>query len=177
MMTAAGWGYSRWRDLAVTRWREDPHAGRLGNVGLSARCSPWRGVVGRMPGPRDQPDSYEVDFSEDHAEIVRQDGSLLTTYEVVVSPEDDAEIRRVTLKNLGTGVREINVTSYAELGLNTAAADQSHTTFSNLFVETEFVPEVNGLLATRRRRSPEDPSVWAAHVVVVEGESGGVSAN
>ena len=53
-----------------------------------------------------EPDSYEVDFSEDRAEIVRRDGSFVTTLEVVVSPEDDAEIRRITLKNAGPLTRD-----------------------------------------------------------------------
>ena len=33
--------------------------------------------------------------------------------------------------------------------------------FSNLFVETEFVAELGALLATRRKRSPEESSIWA----------------
>ena len=98
-----------------------------------------------------------------------EDGSLVTTLEVVVSPEDDAEIRRVTIKNTGENARDIEVTSYAEIVLATPAADHAHPAFSNLFVETEFVPEVTGLICTRRPRSPADPSLWAGHVVVVDG--------
>ncbi len=120
-----------------------------------------------------EPDRYEVDFSEDRAEIIRQDGSIVTTLEVVVSPEDDAEIRRVILKNTGDAARDIEVTSYAEIVLATPAADQAHPAFSNLFVRTEFVPEVNGFICTRRPRSPEEPAVWAAHVAVVDGETVG----
>ena len=98
---------------------------------------------------------------------------MVTTLEVVVSPEDDAEIRRVTLKNTGILARDIEVTSYAEIVLATPAADLAHPAFSNLFVQTEFVPEVSGLVATRRPRSPEDPSLWAGHVVVVDGRTEG----
>ena len=37
MVTNAGGGYSRWNDLAVTRWREDAHARLLGQLLLPAR--------------------------------------------------------------------------------------------------------------------------------------------
>ncbi len=89
-----------------------------------------------------EPESYEVSFFEDRAEFVRRDGSLTTKLEVVVSPEDDAEMRRVSITNLGTRPREIQVTSYAELCLAPQAADVAHPAFSNLFVETEFVSDV-----------------------------------
>ena len=123
-----------------------------------------------------EPDSYEVEFSEDRAEIVRRDGTITTTLEVAVSPEDDAEVRRVSISNLGSRAREIELTSYAEVVLAPAAADAAHPAFSKLFVQTEFVADVGALLATRRPRSPGDPQVWAAHLAVVEGETVGARA-
>src|SRR5439155_432886 len=110
------------------------------------------------------PDSYEVTFSEDRAEIVRRDGAIGTTLQVIVSPEDDAEVRRVSLTNFGTKSRAIELTSYAEVVLAPPAADAAHPTFSNLSVETECVPELDTLLATRRPRSRSETQVWLAHV-------------
>jgi len=173
MITAAGSGYSRWKDLAVTRWREDTTRDPWGTyIFLRDARSGDVWSAGYQPTGI-EPDSYEVDFSEDRAEIVRRDGTIVTTMEVVVSPEDDAEIRRVTLKNVGESTRDIEVTSYAEIVLATPAADLAHPAFSNLFVQTEFVTEVTGLICHRRPRSPEDPSLWAGHVVVVDGTSDG----
>ena len=91
----------------------------------------------------------------------------------MVSSEEDAEVRRVSITNLGARTRDIQVTSYAELSLIAQAADVSHPAFANLFVETEFVPDMGALLATRRKRSPEDSSVWVAHVMYVNGETVG----
>ena len=119
-------------------------------------------------------DSYEVEYAEDHAEFSRRDGSIATGLTVVVSTEHDAEIRRVTLTNLGSRAREIELTSYAEIVLAPQAADVAHPAFQNLFVQTEFVPEIGALLATRRPRSRDEQPIWAAHVAVVEGETGGV---
>jgi cyclic beta-1,2-glucan synthetase len=173
MITAAGSGYSRWRNLAVSRWRED------------VTCDPWGSYVylrdvengsvwsaGFQPSGA-RPDNYEVAFSEDRVEIARRDGTLTTTLDVVVSPEDDGEVRRVSVSNLGARTREIEVTSYSEVVLAPSSDDAAHPAFSKLFVQTEFVPELGALLATRRRRAPEEPEVWAAHLAVLEGEAAG----
>ena len=171
MITAAGSGFSRWRNLAVSRWRED------------VTCDPWGSYVylrdvengavwsaGFQPSGA-RPDNYEVAFSEDRVEIARRDGTLATTLDVVVSPEDDGEVRRVSVSNLGARTREIEVTSYSEVVLAPSSDDAAHPAFSKLFVQTEFVPELGALLATRRRRAPEEPEVWAAHLAVLEGEA------
>ena len=173
MLTVAGSGYSRWRDIAVTRWREDATRDCWGAY-IFLRDAQTGEVwsAGYQPSGV-EPDAYEASFCEDHGEIIRRDGALTTTLEVVVSSEDDAEVRRVSLTNLGTRTRDIQVTSYAELSLASQAADMAHPAFSNLFVQTEFVPDVGALLATRRRQSEKDTAVWAAHVVVVEGATVG----
>lgn len=173
MLTAAGAGYSRWGRLAVTRWREDvtrDDAGAyvyLRDAGNGERWSAAYHACGR------EADEYAVAFSEDRAEIQRRDGDLSTRYEVIVSSEDDAELRRVSITNHGVRTREIEATSYAEIVLAPPAADAAHPAFSNLFVQTESVPDRSMLLATRRPRSPEDAEVWLAHVLAVEGETVG----
>jgi cyclic beta-1,2-glucan synthetase len=88
--------------------------------------------------------------------------------EVLVSAEDHAEIRRIALTNNGPRSRELEITSYAELALAPQAADIAHPAFSKLFVQTEYLPATEALIATRRRRAPADPEIWAAHLAVVE---------
>src|SRR5580700_8810358 len=173
MLTAAGSGYSRWRDIAVTRWREDTTRDCWGSF-IFLRDEQTGNVwsAGHQPTGI-EPDSYEAIFYEDHAEIIRRDRSLTTTLEVVVSSEDDAEVRRVTITNLGVRARDVQVTSYAEVCLASQASDVAAPAFSNLFVETEFVADLGAVVATRRKRSPEETSVWAAQVLVVDGETVG----
>jgi len=171
MLTASGSGYSRWRDLAITRWREDATSDNTGSYILLRDVSTGeRWSAGFQPSGQ-APESYDVSFTEDRAEFNRRDGAIGTCLEVIVSSEDDAEVRRVSLTNHGARTREIEVTSYAEVVLAPAAADASHPAFSNLFVQTEIVPERDALLATRRRRSPEEAEIWLAHVIAVEGET------
>jgi len=174
MVTAAGSGYSRWGDLDVTRWREDSTRDSWGSY-LFLRDTRSGAVWSASHQPSGvEAESYEVRYSEEHAEFARRDGSIATGMTVVVSAEHDAEIRRVTLTNLGSHAREIELTSYAEIVLAPHAADLAHPAFQNLFVQTEFAPEINALLATRRPRSRDEPPVWAAHVAAVEGQAGGI---
>ena len=173
MLTAAGSGYSRWRDLALTRWREDP------------TCDPWGYYVflrdvaeGRVWSAGYQPvgcepDSYDAAFFEDRAEITRRDGPILTSTEILVSPEDDAEVRRVSVTNEGNWTREIELTTYAEMVLAASAADSAHPAFSKLFVLTDFIAESGTLLATRRARDSGEPEVWVALISAQEGEAVG----
>ena len=168
MITAAGSGYSRWNDLAVTRWREDVTRDAWGSY-LFLRDV----ASGTMWSATDQPggataEEYEVLFLEDRARILRRDGTLSTALEIMVSPEDDAEIRRLSITNDGPRAREIEITSYAEIVLAPQAADIAHPAFSNLFVKTEYLPQERALLAMRRPRSSEDATLWAAHVVSAE---------
>ena len=173
MLTAAGSGYSRWGDIAVTRWREDPTGDGWGAyVFLRDVRSGETWSAGYQPSVV-EPDHYEVIFSEDRAEIIRRDATITTILEVMVSPEDSAEVRRVSITNHGTQTREIEVTSYAELALTPQADDVAHPAFTKLFVETAFAPELGAVLATRRLHSAGDSPIWAAHLAVVEGESSG----
>jgi len=173
MLTAAGSGYSRWGDSAITRWREDVTRDDWGAyVFLRDVQSGDVWSAGYQPSGV-EPDGYDVTFTEDRAEFVRRDGPVTTTLEVVVSPEDDAEVRRVSVANAGDGDRDIELTSYAELVLAPAAADVAQPGFSKLFVQTEVLAKAGAILATRRRRSPGESEIWAAHLAVVEGETVG----
>ncbi len=171
MLTAAGAGYSRWRDLAVTRWREDPTCDDRGAwIYLRDVAGGPAWSAGFQPSGA-EPDAYDVTFREDRAEFVRRDGTLTTTLDVVVSAEDAAEVRRISIANSGPRAREIEITSYAELVLGPQAADVAHPAFAKLFVVTESLAETGVILASRRRRAPEEAEIWAAHLAVVDGEA------
>ena len=170
MVTNAGSGYSQWRNMAVTRWRED------------AARDPWGAYIyirdvqnGDLWSAAYQPtcaeaDHYAVDFFEDHAEFTRRDGTLVTTMNVIASSEDPGEVRRLTIHNQGSETRELELTSYAELVLTHQNADIAHPVFTKMFVQTEFIPEAAALLATRRPRSAEEKPIWAVHLISVGNE-------
>lgn len=170
MLTATGEGFSRWRDVGVTRWRAEASQSALGAfLFLRDTASGEVWSAGVQP-TRAGSDRHRAVFCEHHAAFTHQMPRLTTLTEVVVSAEDDAEARRVTLTNSSRRAREIEVTSYAELVLAPPSADLAHPAFSKMFVVTDYLPELGVIIATRRRRSPSDPEVWAAHIAVVEGE-------
>ena len=171
MLTASGSGYTRWGNIAVSRWREDATCDDFGSYTYLRDVQSGRVWSAGAQPTGAKPDSYGVIFHEDRAEFTRSDGTLTTTLEVIVSAESDAEVRRVSVSNTGAFMREIEVTSYAELSLARQADDIAHPAFSKLFVETEYLPELGALLATRRKRGPDDPGIWAAHLSIVEGEA------
>jgi cellobiose phosphorylase len=169
MATNAGGGYSRWRDLAVTRWREDVTSDCWGTfMYLRDRDS------GRYWSTAYQPtlskaDHYEAIFVQGRAEFRRRDQAIEAHTEISVSPEDDVEIRRVTLTNLSSRNRHIEVTSYAEVVLAPLNADLAHRSFSNLFVQTEILPDRQAILCRRRARTPGEQMPWMFHLLAAPG--------
>ncbi|HVN97113.1 MAG TPA: glucoamylase family protein [Syntrophorhabdaceae bacterium] len=176
MITNAGGGYSRWKDIAVTRWRED---GTCDNWGFF--CYIRDLANGSFFSTAYQPTlketkQYEAIFSEGRAEFRRRDQSFDTHAEIAVSPEDDIELRRVTITNRAQTRRTLDVTSYAEVVLASPAADALHPVFSNLFVQTEIIHHRQAILCTRRPRSSSEQEPWMFHLMAVHGaEAGGVS--
>ncbi len=169
MVTNAGGGYSRWKDLAVTRWREDTTRDNWGTF-----CYIRDVASGAFWSNTHQPtlkraESYEALFSEGRAEFRRRDRDYEAHTEIVVSPEDDIELRRVRICNRARVRRTIEVTSYAEVVLAAPAADTLHPAFSNLFVQTEVIRERQAILCTRRPRSVDEPAPWMFHQMTVRG--------
>jgi len=171
MLTAAGSGFSRWGDLAVTRWREDTTRDCWGTFVFLRDVETGDVWSAGFQPCGTEADHYDVVYSEDRVKIMQRHPSVSIILEIVVSPEDDAELRRLTVTNLENRDREIDFTSYAEVVLAPQAVDEAHPAFSNLFVETEFVPTHGTLLATRRPRSADEPQVWLAHLAALEGET------
>jgi cyclic beta-1,2-glucan synthetase len=167
MVTHAGGGYTGWRDLAVTRWQSDTtrdHWGQFIYLRDAASGEVWSPTY--QP-TRVEPDDYEATFSLDKAEFTRRQGNLESALEVTVSHEHNTEVRQLRLTNHGSQRRRIVVTSYAEVALNTPAADRAHPAFQKLFVETEFVPEIASIIARRRPRDAAQPVLMAVHTIAV----------
>ncbi len=175
MLTTAGAGFSRCGSYAVTRWREDATRDNWGMfiyLRDVRRGTVWS--AGYQPVKR-RPQTYEVSFTEDKVDFWRSDDGIITHTEIVVSAEDNAEVRHVSLTNDTTAVRDVEVTSYSEVVLASPAADAAHPVFSNLFVETEFFAAENSILARRRQRSQDEEPAWGVHTVVVESNSVGAA--
>ena len=170
-VTAAGGGYSRWRDFDVSRWRSDTTRDANGTF-LYLRDVDEGAVWSSAHQPLARSERrYNATFSADRVTFRRRDLEIETFTEIVVAPEDSAEIRRITLTNTSKRVRRLELTSFLELALAPHAADRAHPSFSKLFVQTEALEERRALLANRRLRSPKDTPIWACHFVVIGDEA------
>jgi len=169
MITNAGGGYSRWKDIAVTRWREDTTCDNWGTFCYLRDVTSGKFWSIAYQPTLKQSDNYEAIFSHARAEFRRRDYDFDTHTEIAVSPEDDIELRRITITNRSRRSRSIDVTSYAEIVLASPAQDALHPAFSNLFVQTEILPQRKAILCTRRPRSLGEPEPWMFHLMAVHG--------
>lgn len=165
VLTQAGGGYSRWKDLALTRWREDSTKDQYGlfnyvrDLNTGEFCS-----INYQP-TQNSVENFKAVFSEGHAEF-NQSALLLDLHtEVVVSPEDDIELRRIRIHNKTKFRRSIELTSYGEIVLAAQASDIAQPAFSNLFVETEIIEEQRTILARRRAQDDNQTSPWIFHLM------------
>ncbi|WP_417473195.1 GH36-type glycosyl hydrolase domain-containing protein [Luteimonas mephitis] len=167
MLTSAGSGYSRLHDMAVTRWREDGTRDPWGSwcylrdVDSGGFWSAsYQPTAVEVPG-------YEAIFSDAKAEFRGRQHGFETHLEIAISPEDDIELRRLHITNQSRSARSIEITTYAEVVLASAISDELHPAFSNLFVQTELVPERQAILCTRRARAQGEVPPWMFHLVAV----------
>jgi cyclic beta-1,2-glucan synthetase len=172
MLTNAGGGYSRWNEFDITRWRSGAVGSPMGSY-IYVRESSAGNVWSVTQEPLRQADAENfVYFSADHAEFRKVADDIDTVMKIAVAPDEDLELRQLTVTNRSLRRRNIELTSYMELALATHGSDVSHPAFAKMFVQTERWDR-HVLAATRRPRSPEDPPIWAAHVLV--GATGKIS--
>ncbi len=171
MITNAGAGYSRWKDLAVTRWREDVTCDNRGTfcyIRDVENDSCWSNTYQPL---LQKSDTYEVAFSLGRVDFNTTKNEIESHTIIVVSPEDDIEIRRITLINRSDVKRIIEVTSYAEVVVAPPASDIAQPAFSNLFVQTEIIPVQHAIVCTRRARSAEEKPPWMFQLATIQGNT------
>ncbi|MGB7910774.1 MAG: glucoamylase family protein [Desulfobaccales bacterium] len=169
MVTNAGGGYSQWKDLAVTRWREDATCDNWGTFCYLRDVTSGEFWSNAYQPTLKRSGNFEAIFTEGRAEFRCRQQDIDAYTEIVVSPEDDVEVRRITITNRAQTPREIDVTSYAEVVLAPPAADTLHQAFSNLFVQTEIIRQRQAILCTRRPRSRDEQAPWMFHLMAVHG--------
>jgi len=169
MVTNSGGGYSRWKDLAVTRWREDVTKDDYGIFCYIKDVNSGKFWSNTHHPTMHPATNYEAIFSQGHVEFHRQDYGIDTKTEIVVSPEDDTEMRRIRITNRTQSVKVLEVTSYSEIVMASQASDEAHPAFSNLFVQTEILPEYNAIFSTRRPRSENEAPPHLFHLMDIHG--------
>ena len=165
----AGAGYSKWKGITLSRWREDTTQDNWGMFCYIKDLQTGAHWSNTYQPTLKKAKVYETIFSQGHVEIKREDEGFDTWTDIVVSPEDDVEIRRIKIINRSSSVKTIEVTSYAEVVIAPQAADEAHPAFSNLFVQTSILEEDSAILCTRRPRKKDEEVPWMFHMLTLSG--------
>ncbi|MBD8532699.1 cyclic beta 1-2 glucan synthetase [Massilia sp. CFBP 13647] len=175
MVTSDGAGYSRWNELALTRWRLDATSGDWGLFCYlrdldsgAVWSSAWQPTLA-------QPEHYEATFPEGRAQWLRRDHGIELFTEIVVAPDDDVELRRTRIRNLSDRARRIELTSYTEPVLAPSAVDDAHPAFSKLFVHSEIEAAHDAILCMRRPGAQQESTPWLVNAMAVHGAAGTIS--
>ena len=166
-LRANGAGVSRWKNRGVvhniSRWRDDLLRDQYGTfIYVRPEGSQTLHSLTAHPAPHPRW-RYSACFMADRVQFTSVSSQLETTTTVLVSPEDDTEIRSVVLNNLTNAAATYEVMSCFEVVLADARADEAHPAFSNLFIDTAWHPEWRALVVSRRPRLPGDSALVAAH--------------
>ena len=167
MLSSAGGGYSRRNELALTRWREDVTRDQWGMFCYLRDVASGDYWSTTYQPTRRKTELFEAIFSDARAEFRVREREFDTHTEIVVSPEDDIELRRTRITNRSRTRRTIELTSYAEVVLALPIADAAHPAFSKLFVQTELLPELQAIVCSRRPRSHDEVVPWMCHLLAV----------
>lgn len=166
LITAAGGGFSTWNGTDLTRWRSDTTLGDWGSwIYIQNLDSGKTWSVGLLPTGV-EPDSRDVYFNAHMASFLRQDGDIGINMDIAISPDDDLEVRLISLTNHGSHPCHLRVTSYGEVILAEQTLDRRHPAFNKLFIESEYVMEENTLLFKRRPRSMKEETFVLGHALV-----------
>ncbi|PWQ93791.1 GH36-type glycosyl hydrolase domain-containing protein [Leucothrix arctica] len=168
IINASGAGGLHWQQYAITRWKADT---TLDDAGywiylrdndtakhFSATSQPVGG----------EPDAPTVTFESHRVESHRHSNGITLRMETTVAPMDDVEIRVITLHNQTDRIRHLSVASAAEVVLAQPAADQRHPAFSKLFIESEYLQDVQGLFFHRRPREPDEKAPMLLHTLIFD---------
>lgn len=168
MVDNAGSGFSTYdKEFALTRWKEDLVSNDMGTfIFFRDLVSKDVWSSGFQPTLKES-EMFEAIFSPDKAEYKRKDFGIYTHQEITVSPEEDVEIRRITIANTTKEKRIIEVTSYAEVALAPIKADQAHPAFAKMFIQSDFIEEFDALLFSRRPRSKSEERAYMLHQVIM----------
>ena len=174
LLSNMGGGYSSWNDIDLTRWRPDGVLDPWGtwiyiqDIGGEPQnwVNPWSAAHQPIPG---NAADMQVTYFAHMAVFRRTENEITSTMEVAVAPDDPVEIRRIHLHNNIGDPRELRLTSYGEVILSPQSADTRHPAFNKLFIESEFIPELDLQIFMRRPRSNQEAPIYMGHMLVAKG--------
>ena len=165
-----GNGFSKYKDILINRFKETDEEEQgiffyLKNIETKQiwTCGHKNYLT--------KPEKYTVLFSPDKSEYIRQDGNIETIEKISILPNEQIEIRSISLRNNGNEAETIELTSYIEPILSTKEQDYSHKAFNNLFLSYEFLDDTGTILVKRNHRTKNEQDIYMAVNLYTEYET------
>lgn len=173
LISNKGTGYSSWHETDLTRWQPDSTLDQWGNwiyleelKRKKTRKKTFWSVAHQPIGGNAE--DIQVTYHAHMAVFQRKFNDIFSSMEVTVAPDDPIEIRRIYLLNKDDRARQLRITSYGEVILAPQATDAQHPAFNKLFIESEFMPDLNLQIFKRRPRSKDEEQIWMGHMLIAE---------
>ena len=161
-----GGGQLSWHRQTLFGGGADPcHAGLWIYVRERTSGQLWSATPGPTGGTVSD---FRVVFQAHQVEYHRRDHDIAITMVVGIPHGDDLEIRRLSIVNESDHARTLDLTSYGEVVLAPGNDAARHPAFSKMFVGSELVPGINGVLFTRRPRGPEESPPVVLHRLIAD---------
>ncbi|MCK9479512.1 MAG: hypothetical protein M0R40_08460 [Firmicutes bacterium] len=170
LLSDSGCGYSFAGNMALTRFRSDLQNGTYGHFMYIKNINNGQWWTTSLAPLYDNNAGNRVIFSPHKAEYFHNMNGIDTTTEIIVSPEENAEIRKVTIANHSNEDVLLDITNYQEITLATLDSDRAHTAFSNLFIRTEYDEGLDCIIASRRPNIEGAAPIYAVQTVCIEHE-------
>jgi cyclic beta-1,2-glucan synthetase len=165
LMTDSGSGYLSWKDIALTRWRQDEALDPWGiwfYIQDLDQGDVWS--IGTRPvGGQSQ--EYQVIYSPHMTEIRQVINQTWMNMQTTIMPNEDVCLQKITITNQSKQKRHYRVLSYGEVILAPQAMDQQHPAFNKLFIESDFDAALNALHFSRRLRSSTEEPRAMSHLL------------
>ena len=151
IMDKYGNSLSKYRQININRYRlEDENFGEY----LIIKNKNTNKIFSSTYAPfKEKSSKYEVVTSGDKIKYIKKYDDLLIKTEVIVTKRNNAEIRKITLKNLSSNDVNLELTTYMEVLLSLESSDRYHKCFNNLFVKSKWDSNYNALIFKRKERN------------------------
>ena len=170
MITEKGSSYSKVNDILLYRYRNKFLKNDFGIFFYIKDIKNNKFFSSTFEPIRKEVDKYKSKFYLHKAEFLREDDEINTKTSVTIHSKENLELRVLEITNNSNEEKSIQVTSYCEVTLQSYEGDVSHPAFGNLFVETEFLKDLQILLAKRKPRSINDKPYYMAQIMITDGE-------
>lgn len=172
LTTESGSGYLAWKDVALTRWRNDPILDPWGNRFYFQDMDHEKMWMLGIQPIHEQFQEYRVLYSPHMIEIRQVIGDIRIIIQSTITPNEDVCLQKISLTNQSNKKCQVRLLSYGEVVLAPQTTDQQHPAFNQMFIESRYHDDLKMLRFDRRKRSSDEQTFLLGHLLYdnIDGE-------